>query len=273
MQSHRSVPLLSLCRSPLLTVPCRNVRGSTLPQSEYAKEMTKPDSPFALKPRNEPAYIRYTAEQKDWFWRGMLRRQGTFVPVDMPRDKYPLPELLKKPQEKQVDPDAEPFRQIYEGNEDGGNFSGAEVVKDENVWFWVQRILPNNNPPDLPRTDCRDRMPSGWIPPPITPPDRPYFVRRLWNGLYPVSKHLVAVKEKMYLKRVDDHIMDMHPDVLTLLELVDGDVRTLELELMEHIQRLKKRRVLSAVSEIDGKITFKGNHVEEIVHWLEDNGF
>lgn len=273
MRSHRLPLLLSPYRSPILTIPCRNVRGSTIPQSEYAKQVTKPESPFALKPRNEPAYINYTAEQREWFWRGLLRQQGIFSPIDMPRDKYPLPKIMQKPPEKPVDPDAEPFRQIYEGNEDGGNFSGAEVVKDENVWFWVQRILPNNDAPDIPRTDCRDRMPSGWIPPPITPPDRPYYVRRLWNGLYPVSKRLVEVKEKMYMRRVDDHIADMHPNVLTLLELVDGAVRDLELELVEHIQRLKKRRVLSAVSEIEGMITFKGDHVEEIVHWLEDNGF
>ena len=232
-----------------------------------------PKSEFGLKARDEPAYMNYTAEQRDWFWRGMLRQRGVLLPIDMPRDKYPVPQILQTPAEKVVDPEAEPFRQIYEGNEDGGKFSGSEVVKDEKIWFWVQRLLPNNNPPAIPRTDCRDRMPSGWIPPPVTPPDRTYFVRRLWNGLFPVSKHMHVYKEKVYVKKITDHVMDPTPEVNTLIEFVDGEIRDLELELVEHIQKLKKKRVLSSVSEIDGTISLKGNHVEEVVQWLEKNGF
>jgi hypothetical protein len=243
-----------------------------MPPEMTAKRLTKPDKPFALKPRDEPAYDRYTPEQKDWFWQGLYRQQGIWTPIDMPRRKYPLPPIMQKTPDKQVDPDSEPFREIYEGNE-GDNFSGAEVVNDQNVWFWVQRILPNNNAPDYSRSNCRDRMPSGWIPAPVTPPDRTYFVRRQWNGLFPVSKHLTVKNQKVVLKRIDEHFFDLTPDVYTLIELVDGDIRDLEMEVVEHIQNLTRKRILSSVSEIEGKITLKGDHVEEVVRWLEQNGF
>lgn len=260
-------------RSPVLRLSCRNVRGSTVPSSVTTKQQQeKPVTPFALKPRDEPAYIRYTPEQRDYYWRGLVRKQGKFIPHEMSRDEYEVPELVRPEPQKQVDPESEPFRQIYQGNEDHGNFSAAEVVDRDNVWFWVQRVLPDNSPPDLPYSDSRERMPSGWIPPPITPPDRSYFVRRLPNGLFPVSKQLIH-REVIRTKRVDDHVFDQHPDVLTLVELVDGEIRDLEHDLLQHIQSIKKKKVLSAVSEFQAMITFKGNHVDEVVQWLEENGF
>ena len=258
-------------------IPCRGirgVRGSTVPESETRQQqLEKPIPTFPLKPRDEPAYAKYTAEQRDWFWRWMVRQQGIIWPIEMPTEKYPLPPALQKHPEKQVDPEAEPFRQIYEGNDgDDGTFSGAEVVQDKNVWFWVQRLLPSPEPPTLPRSDSRERLPSGWIPPPITPPDRTFFVRRLPNGLFPVFKHLIH-REVVRVKLITDHVFDPEPDVLTLVELVDGEIRDLEIELVNELQRQKKRKILSAVSEFEGKITLKGNHVEEVVKWLEDNGF
>lgn len=249
------------------------MRGSTVPSGVTEKQQReKPVPDFPLKPRDEPAYMRYTAEQRDYFWRGLVRKQGAFIPHELPRDKYEIPEPVRPEPQKVVDPESEPFRQIYEGNEDGGNFSGAEVVDRDNVWFWVQRLLPDPSPPDLPHSDSRERMPSGWIPPPITPPDRSYFVRRLPNGLFPVSKQLIH-REVIRVKRVDEHVFDQHPDVLTIVELVDGQIRDLERDLLDHVQSIKKKKVLSAVSEFQSTITLKGDHVEEVVHWLEQNGF
>lgn len=226
------------------------------------------------------AYPRYTQAQKWWFWKGLTEHQGAVWPRDDPSLAPDEEKWKRQPGVEGVDPDSEPFRQIYADNtdkDDDGTFSKAEVISDPSVWFWVQRVLPRKELPDIPTSDLRERKPSGWIPPPKTPPNKTYFVPRTRGGLLPVYKKLVH-REKYYLLRLDEPFPDMKPDVVTLIRKVQGNPRDLERELHSYIternpEEYKKKKLLSAVSELGGHITFRGDHVGEIVKFLEDTGF
>lgn len=263
----------------------RGLRGKIAnPYIPPASSVSHPGKEAFEEAARDNPYPEYTEEQKAWYWKknpsindpndfgGLAEHQGLVWPREAP---YLEPKYYKKDDPNRVDPEAEPFRQVYAANEgvnDDGSFSKAEIVSDPSVWFWVQRVLPKKDLPNYPRTDNRERMPSGWIPPPLTPPNKTYFVARTRGGVFPVYKRLV-VREKVHVRRLDQHVMEQKPDVLTVVLRVDGQLRDLEWDLLQTLEKKTGKKVLSAVDELSGKITFKGNHVEDVVRFLEENGF
>ena len=186
----------------------------------------------------------------------------------------------KEPPPIEVDPESEPFRQVYEGNS-GDAFSSAEVVNDPNVWYWVQRILPKEEQtiPHLTQDDVgKDPLPSGWIAPRKQKPELPYFVKRTRNNLLPVYK-VVEVREKhrdyarVKWRTIQDYVPERQPETVTLIKFVEGDIRALEQELRSKLEAKHKRKILSGVREPQGQIIFKQDHVEDIVNWLHEKGF
>ena len=217
-------------------------------------------------------WSEYTEEQKDWYWRGGCEEYlGTVFNRHNPEVN---PKVVKKDDPKQVSPEL--TQHLYSEPKEGTGMTNehpltkSEVVSDPSVWFWVERLLPRKH--SIACSADRTRMASGWIPPPITPPDKTYFVPRTRAGLFPVYKKL-AIREIVHVKRLDEHVMQQKPDVLTIISRVDGQPRDLEMELLDILEKKAGKKILSAVSELQGRITFKGDHVEDVVRFLEKEGF
>ena len=284
------VPLLALTRTlrgkinnppvpeePVLTETERTVRIKHFDQSE----------------RTMP-YTQYTQKQKDWYWGSGGYEVRSTAGVDNHFGKV-WPFGTEGP-EKEVDfnrvnPEEEPFRQVYQenrGKEDDGSFSPEEVVSDKNAWFWVQRVLPSKKTMmfDFEKlaSDDRSKKPSGWIAPPLTKPNKSYFVKRSRGGIFPVSKKLVDPEKLPSPRRLDEHVLQSPPTVLTMITRVDGNVRDLEIEVLEYLMHQysmypksdsekNPKKILSSVDELEGQVSFKGDHVQLVVKFLEENGF
>lgn len=162
-----------------------------------------------------------------------------------------------------VNPHEEPFNAIYNDSTSG---LASEYTKVRNImtpvlWDYVERLARIKVPPkpETRKPGEMKRLPSGFVPPPETPPDLPYFIPRTRNFLLPVYYNLDSDPEECY----------------TTVKQIAGDLWQLEEELRDHLEKLKgdRQRILTSVQETDARILFRGRHLHEIVDWLHEKGF
>lgn len=163
-----------------------------------------------------------------------------------------------------VDPNEEPFNAIYKDSQSEGaqQYTKVRDITNPELWAYVERLQRIQIAP-LPGTRKANEqvkpMPSGYVPPPESPPDLPYFVMRTRNYLLPVYYHLDDEPDKCY----------------TTVTKVSGDLWKFEQDVRTFLQSLGhyKRRILSSVHETDGTVSFRGKHLHEVVDWLHEKGF
>jgi len=163
-----------------------------------------------------------------------------------------------------VNPDEEPFNAIYT---DSTSEAAQEYTKVRNIttpelWEYVERLARIKVAPVPELRKAGEEvyaLPSGFVPPPETYPDLPYFVPRTRNYLLPV-----------YYFVNKDPTQNM-----TVIKQVSGELWKLEEDLRTHLEKISgsKKRILSAVLETDAMVTFRGRHVHQVVEWLYAQGF
>lgn len=164
----------------------------------------------------------------------------------------------------QVNPDEEPFNAIYA---DSKSEAAKEYTKVRNVttpelWKYVEQLARIRFAPEPRRRKANEPitpLPSGFIPPPETPPDLPYFVARTRNYILPIYYKLHSDPEMCF----------------TFVNQVTGDLWKLEEDLRLHLENLNenKRRILTSVHETDGRVLFRGKHLHQVADWLHSKGF
>jgi hypothetical protein len=246
-----------------------------MPQEiEYKYKDEDKDSNFFndQKPEDEP-YVRLTDDEIYELSRIKLEK-------DYPESRW-----------TQVDITQEPYNQIFLTNSDN-KFTKTETITDKSLWFWVQRLLPTNQLPDLSRDDT-SLKPSGFSLPPKTKPDLPYFIPRTRSKLFPVYRRyqiegrnkeeywknrwdgLFNSYNKKLLEKLDEIKFENNETTLTLtlIQQIQGNIWQFEEDFRGELEELHQRRILSAVNEPNGVLTLKGDFVLDSVKWLIKKGF
>lgn len=165
---------------------------------------------------------------------------------------------LPKEKPKEIDPSEAPYNEIYEGGIDENNFTKVRNLTETEPqrWYWVQRLAPKQT---LSRSNFEPgkQYPSGYKIPSGGPPNLPYFVSRTRNHLLPVYK---------LVERDDERVK-------TIISRVDGDIWELEQEIRTRLEAKHQKRIITGVNEVRGDIKLLGNHVFEVVGYLEELGF
>jgi large subunit ribosomal protein L49 len=169
-------------------------------------------------------------------------------------------------QRYKVDPDEEPFNAIYADSqsESSKDYTNVRNITSPELWEHVERLARIKVAP-MPRLRKAGEpvkpLPSGFVPPPETPPDLPYFIPRTRNYLLPVY----------YLVHSDPN------ECATIVKQVQGDLWQLEHDLRTHLEQNldnnNKKRILTSVQEPDGRILLRGKWLHETVDWLHAQGF
>jgi hypothetical protein len=227
------------------------------------------------KPEDEP-YVRLTDDEIYDISRVKLEK-------DYPESRW-----------TQVDITQEPYNEIFSENSDN-KFTKTETINDKSLWFWVQRLLPTNQLPELLTDDkmSADVKPSGFSLPPKTKPDLSYFIPRTRSKLFPVYRRyqiegrnqeeywknrwdgLFNSYNKDLLERLDEIKFENNETTLTLtlIQQIQGNIWQLEEDLRGELEEIHQRRILSAVNEPNGVLTLKGDYVLDSVKWLIKKGF
>lgn len=198
-----------------------------------------------------PPYHKYSEQEIESF-----DKHGTYY------DPLFNPHLHEE--RNRVNPDEEPFNAIYADSksESANEYTKVRNITTPELWEYVERLakikvapLPDRRKAGEPPTP----MPSGFMPPPESPPDLPYFVPRTRNYLLPVYYHLDNDPEKCS----------------TIVKQVTGDLWQLEEDLRTHLESLNKtnRRILTSVLETDDRVCFRGRYLHQVVDWLHAQGF
>lgn len=180
-----------------------------------------------------------------------------------------------------VNPDEEPFNAIYSANENNTNennksssggqqtesssssdYTQVRNITSPELWKFVERLGRIKVAPQPRRRKAGEpieKLPSGFVPPPETAPELPYFVARTRNHLLPVYYQLHSDPN----------------ECKTLVKQVTGDLWKLEEDLRSHLEALSgsNRRILSSVQEPDERIEFRGRYLHQVVDWLHAQGF
>ena len=245
---------------------------------EQGKIRLNPNQTTRLPQPTDVPYAHYTKEQQEYYWKGYVQSRAARSMSWMDGDHEKYDDLLA---EDGINPIEEPYSHIYEGVDDKGFYSKAEVVSDPNVWFWVQRLFPREPLPhdNIITSENPEYKPSGWKPASKTAPALAYFVPRTRGGLLPVYKKLFRRDTYKDKKRVIwrkiwvDHIPEREPEVATVISRCDGDPRELEKDVRGFLEHKYQKKILSAVNESTGHLTLKGNWIFDVVKYLEDKGF
>lgn len=163
-----------------------------------------------------------------------------------------------------VNPEEEPFESIYADSksEAASQYTGVRNITTPELWEYVERLARIRRAPEVKKRKAGEPitpLPSGFVPPPESPPDLPYFISRTRNFLLPVYYQLESDPE----------------NCCTIVKQVTGDLWQLEFDLRTHLESLtdSKRRILTSVYETDERILFRGKFLQQIVHWLHEKGF
>ena len=199
----------------------------------------------------QPPYKKYTQEEIDRY-----EGYGTYY------DPLFNPHLYDKVH--QVNPDEEPFNAIYADSqaEEAKEFTKVRNITTPELWDFVERLARIKMAPLPQRRKAGEPvkpLPSGFVPPPETPPDLPYFIARTRNHLVPVYYNLHKDPVNCY----------------TIIRKVSGDIWKLEEDLRTHLESLneKRQKILSSVHETDECVLFRGRYVHQVVDWLHEKGF
>lgn len=163
-----------------------------------------------------------------------------------------------------VDPNKEPFNAIYRDSQSEGadEYTKVRDITSPELWSCVEQLARIKVAPPVRRRKAGEPakpLPSGFVPPPETPPDLPYFVPRTRNHLLPVYYHLSSDPN----------------ECKTSIRSISGDIWKLEEDLRTHLESLlgSNRRILSSVQEPDERIEFRGRYLHQVVDWLHAQGF
>lgn len=194
-----------------------------------------------------PTYVAYTKEEQEKMIKGHLENLQIVGVTKSNENKMKL----------EIDPAEAPYNEIYEDGIDEGNFTKAISLteKEPQRWYWVERLMPKMT---VNRSDFEldKEYPSG-IKVPSKQPDLPYFVCRTRNQLLPVYKKLERDDERPK----------------TQVRKIEGKIWDLEHELRTRLESKYKKRILTAVDEVNGELIFVGNYVFDLVEHLEELGF
>ena len=190
----------------------------------------------------------------------------------------------------QCDPESEPFRQVFEGNEDHGMFTKTERKNDEDgsIWKWVERLMPKQTLGPL-------REGSELIIAPAKPSkEQPYHVLRTRSRLYPIYLDYVVIDRdnKRYwqnrwdhmFNKYNAHILDRLDDIkwennektiaITKVLRIQGNIWKFERDCREFIKKhYNIDHVMSGVHEVKGSVEFKGDFIEGITEFFRQKGF
>ena len=132
------------------------------------------------------------------------------------------------------------------------------VVKDAEVWAFVERLLPPEKVPSLPRQLADSSMsPSGFRPPRVVPGTFPYHVSRPKSHMLPVYSRLC--RNQMTLT--------------TSIKRVDGNLFKLKEELDAFLMERYRMEFIAQVAEVRGKIVYRGDFEEDFKEFLLEKGF
>lgn len=225
---------------------------------QFKRPQQEPDPKVLTRERKLPSmvemaspYHHYTQESRD-----RLDKFETFY------DPLFNPHLYQE--RDRINPDEEPFNAIYADSqsEAATDYTKVRNIATPELWEYVERLARITVAP-MPRMRKAGEpivpLPSGFVPPPETPPDLPYYVPRTRNYLLPVYYNLSSDPEQCF----------------TIVKQVSGDLWQLEMELRDHLESLseKKRRILTSVQETDSVVQFRGRYINEVVDWLHARGF
>jgi mitochondrial ribosomal protein L49 len=198
----------------------------------------------------ESPYAKYNKEEREYLTKGIYDRS---IILGIPEFDDKKIESLKP----KVDPNSEPFRQIYLDTEDNDNFTQAQVLtqKEPELWYWVERLLPKEEKAYYANVE-RKFYPSGYKPPPLIPPNLDYFIPRTRAGIFPVYKTIEKTNR-----------------VLTLLNRVDGNIWKAAKSLRQFLEQQSGQKIVSSINEPKKRIIVKGDHVFHIIEWLKHKGF
>ena len=193
-----------------------------------------------------PPYSQFDKEEQERLQIGHLKN------IELTGVTHP------KEKSKEIDPSEAPFNEIYEDGIDENNFTKVRNLTETEPqrWYWVQRLMPKQT---LPRSNFEPgkQYPSGYKTPAAGPPDLPYFVMRTRNHLLPVYKLIEKEDER----------------VKTIILRIDGDIWELEQEIRTRLEAKHQKRIITGVNEVRGELKFLGDHVFEVVDYLEELGF
>lgn len=162
----------------------------------------------------------------------------------------------------QVNPEEEPFNAIYADSKSElkNEYTKTRDITTPELWEYVERlarIKVTTGPVRRKANEPIERLPSGIVPPPESPPDLPYFIPRTRNFLLPVYYRLDSDPENCY----------------TYILNISGDLWKFEEDLRTHLENTKNLRILTSVHEPDERVLFRGRHLHEVVEWLYEKGF
>nr|XP_055064389.1 mitochondrial ribosomal protein L49 [Misgurnus anguillicaudatus] len=128
------------------------------------------------------------------------------------------------------------------------------VIESTAEYSFVERLIPPSRIPNPPKHN--GPAPSGWIPPPDTPPSLPYMIRRSRMHNVPVYSDI---------KYGNQHS--------TLLRKIEGDIWALNKDVKEFLLGLTGKDPPTQVNEVTGTIRIKGPFEKELKDWLLNKGF
>ncbi|GMS80125.1 hypothetical protein PENTCL1PPCAC_2300, partial [Pristionchus entomophagus] len=132
-------------------------------------------------------------------------------------------------------------------------------------WSFVERILPREVVPDLPK-HVSYPTPSGWRPPMDPPPSLPYHVARKRDHLFPL--YLEKRRDLLNEKSLDFDYVE-----LVTLKGIDGDVFACEADLRWYLEEAVGHPVATHVDELKGRIKVKGADRSLLEKFLFEKGF
>uniref|UniRef100_A0A6G1S4D1 Large ribosomal subunit protein mL49 n=1 Tax=Aceria tosichella TaxID=561515 RepID=A0A6G1S4D1_9ACAR len=163
-----------------------------------------------------------------------------------------------------VDPNEEPFNAIYTDSqsESTKEYTSVRNITSPELWSHVENLARIKVPPMPKPRKANEQitpLPSGFVPPPETQPDLPYFISRTRNYLLPVYYRLHSDPN----------------ECVTIVKRIEGDLWQLEEDLRNHLESLlaDKQRILTSVQETDGRIELRGKWIHQTVDWLYAQGF
>ena len=136
---------------------------------------------------------------------------------------------------------------------DISEYPEVKIVKDPEIWKFVEQVLPYKA---IPALTPKDEYPTTWQPPKGTSNDCPYFVRRTKNHMVPVYMERTFRGQRR----------------VTVIRKIQGDIWTLEKEVQKLVLQ-KTKRYSSRVNEMSGQLEVHGDHVLEIRNYLMEKGF
>ncbi|KAM3872155.1 large ribosomal subunit protein mL49 [Diretmus argenteus] len=128
------------------------------------------------------------------------------------------------------------------------------ILESTEEYKFVERLIPPTRIPTPPKHD--GPAPSGWIPPPNTPPPLPYMIRRSRMHNIPVYTDLTNGSRRT-----------------TLVRKVEGDIWALEEDVKRYLKEVTGKDLPTQVNEVTMTLRVKGHFDQELKEWLAKKGF